>query len=220
MRNRIIQWRRGAPSPTGFCSVLWLDLNMHISLTLLHRPSPRNPKPSKEDLIMARQGASGAMRTYKEMLKTGRINWGPWTVLSDNIVADLQAGCPCTSCLSPESLTSIVYGKRLSKAGLSSLLTSTPYWTFRSAPLSWPRYQVSSSHYSSDSVPHLLSDDTRLHESVFGFRDPIRTHHTTTHSKGELGSDIPCSIAISSGPIYIRPSRLIRRFRPRGLGFD
>lgn len=75
MSRRIREWRASAPPGTGFCSKIWLDLNYHITITLLHRPSPRNPKPSREALITARQGASGVMRTYKEMLKAGRINW-------------------------------------------------------------------------------------------------------------------------------------------------
>lgn len=75
MRERLVQWRRNAPAPMGFCSNTWFDLNYHITLTLLHRPSPRYPKPSKESLRVTRQASSAVMRSYKEMLKTGRVNW-------------------------------------------------------------------------------------------------------------------------------------------------
>lgn len=74
--QQVAEWRSAAPPATGFCSTTWLDLNYHVTLTLLYRPSPRNPKPSKEELIMARKGASGVMRTYKEMFRSGRINFG------------------------------------------------------------------------------------------------------------------------------------------------
>jgi len=75
VRERLTAWRQQAPTPLGFCSTSWFDLNYHITLTLLNRPSPRNPKPGKESLRTTRQAASAAMRTYKEMLKTGRVNW-------------------------------------------------------------------------------------------------------------------------------------------------
>jgi hypothetical protein len=74
-RQRLISWRRTSPTPTAFCSTTWCDLNYYITLTLLHRPSPMNPKPSKDALKLARQGASGVMRTYKDMIKADRINW-------------------------------------------------------------------------------------------------------------------------------------------------
>jgi len=73
--QRLVTWRRQAPAPIGFCSDTWFDLNYHITLTLLNRPSPRNPKPTKESLRVTRQASSAVMRSYKEMLKTGRVNW-------------------------------------------------------------------------------------------------------------------------------------------------
>lgn len=101
MTSRIRDWRASAGGGVGFCSRIWLDLNYHITLTLLNRPAPRNPKPSREGLIIARQGASGVMRTYKEMMKAGRINWGELPGVPEaNDRADLQAGWRCTSCSS------------------------------------------------------------------------------------------------------------------------
>lgn len=79
IKERLTQWRRGAPAPVGFCSTTWFHLNYHITLTLLNRPSPRNPHPSKESLRITRQAASAVMRTYKEMLKTGRVNWSEFS---------------------------------------------------------------------------------------------------------------------------------------------
>jgi hypothetical protein len=78
--QRLVSWRRKAPAPIGFCSDTWFDLNYHITLTLLNRPSPRNPKPSRESLRITRQASSAVMRSYKEMLKTGRVNWSESTV--------------------------------------------------------------------------------------------------------------------------------------------
>ena len=102
-RLRLVSWRRNSPPPTAFCSATWCDLNYYITLTLLHRPSPMNPKPSKDALKLARQGASGVMRTYKDMIKADRINWREYNKVppsSRRLSAYGKGGWRCTSCSS------------------------------------------------------------------------------------------------------------------------
>ena len=79
MQMSIERWNRERPPGVGFCSEEWLNLCYHQTVTLLHRPCPGNPTPSRESLVKALKGSSATMRLYKEIYRTGRISFGQWS---------------------------------------------------------------------------------------------------------------------------------------------
>jgi hypothetical protein len=76
--NRLDEWRATYPSPTGFVSTEWLDLNYHMTLTLVFRPTPANPNPGRQATKKALHSSSATMRVYKEMYRKGRINYSQY----------------------------------------------------------------------------------------------------------------------------------------------
>lgn len=92
-------WKTTAPAGTGFCSDEWLDLCHHMTVTLLHRPSPGNPSPPRDALKKALDGSASTMRVYKEMYRKGRIDFSRYIW---RCCAKKQIGSPCTICSWPE----------------------------------------------------------------------------------------------------------------------
>jgi hypothetical protein len=76
MQSAIDAWGDDRPPGTGFCSDEWLSLCFHQTITLLHRPSPGNPSPSRESLDKALKGSSATMKLYKDVYRTGQMNFG------------------------------------------------------------------------------------------------------------------------------------------------
>lgn len=62
--------------PIGtFVSKGWIELNYHHVMVLLHRPSPVVAQPPRESLRKALAGAMGMMNMYKDMYRSGRVNY-------------------------------------------------------------------------------------------------------------------------------------------------
>ncbi|OWZ74365.1 hypothetical protein J008_00034 [Cryptococcus neoformans] len=76
IQHLIEGWNDQKPRGRGFCSDEWLLLCYHQTTTLLHRPCPGNPTPSRDSLRKALQGSSATMRLYKEVYRNGRISFG------------------------------------------------------------------------------------------------------------------------------------------------
>lgn len=74
MCQRIDQWHATVPSPTGFTSVEWFEINQSISKVQLYRPTPANPNPSRENLQKAFIAAGETMKMYRNWQRTGNIN--------------------------------------------------------------------------------------------------------------------------------------------------
>lgn len=67
---------RSAMTPVGtFVSRGWLELNYNHTMVLLHRPSPVVPAPPRQSLQKSLNGAIGMMNMYKEMYRSGRVNY-------------------------------------------------------------------------------------------------------------------------------------------------
>ena len=54
----------------------WLDLNLKLTTSQLHRPCPGNEKPSRESLAMALKSSGETMRLFKKMYRERTINYG------------------------------------------------------------------------------------------------------------------------------------------------
>ncbi|KJE05887.1 hypothetical protein I311_00023 [Cryptococcus gattii NT-10] len=76
IQHSIEEWNDQKPRGRGFCSDEWLLLCYHQTTTLLHRPCPGNPTPSRDSLGKVLQGSSATMRLYKEVYRNGRISFG------------------------------------------------------------------------------------------------------------------------------------------------
>lgn len=74
-QSAIEEWQAAKPEGRGFCSDEFLSLCYHQTTTLLHRPSPGNPSPSRESLSIALKGSSAAMRLYKDMYRNGDMTF-------------------------------------------------------------------------------------------------------------------------------------------------
>jgi len=73
--SRLNQWREDWPTPTSFVSEEWLNLNYHMTVTLLLRPTAGNPNPDRSQTQTALDSSSQVMRFYKDMFRKGRINY-------------------------------------------------------------------------------------------------------------------------------------------------
>lgn len=83
IQHSIEEWNDQKPRGRGFCSDEWLLLCYHQTTTLLHRPCPGNPTPSRDSLGKVLQGSSATMRLYKEVYRNGRISFGRSLFSSD-----------------------------------------------------------------------------------------------------------------------------------------
>lgn len=75
-QRSIDEWNSTRPRGFGFCSNEWLELCYHQTVTLLHRPCPGNPQPTRESLVRALQGSNATMRLYKEIYRKGLSSFG------------------------------------------------------------------------------------------------------------------------------------------------
>ena len=75
VQSRLDQWREDWPAPTSFVSEEWLNLNYHMTVTLLLRPTAANPNPDRSQTQTALDSSSQVMRFYKDMFRKGRINY-------------------------------------------------------------------------------------------------------------------------------------------------
>lgn len=75
VQSRLDQWREDWPAPTSFVSEEWLNLNYHMTVTLLLRPTAANPNPDRSQTQKALDSSSQVMRFYKDMFRKGRINY-------------------------------------------------------------------------------------------------------------------------------------------------
>ncbi|CBQ72052.1 conserved hypothetical protein [Sporisorium reilianum SRZ2] len=95
MMDKLVKWRseydRFAPSTTDrtapsdgvsstatpFITRDWIDLNHNLTISLLFRPSPNNPRPDANGLQQAFIASGRAMKIYKSMHRSSTINF-PW----------------------------------------------------------------------------------------------------------------------------------------------
>ncbi|KAG7571286.1 hypothetical protein FFLO_00798 [Filobasidium floriforme] len=80
VQSRLDQWREDWPAPTSFVSEEWLNLNYHMTVTLLLRPTAANPNPDRSQTQTALDSSSQVMRFYKDMFRKGRINYN-WVAM-------------------------------------------------------------------------------------------------------------------------------------------
>lgn len=62
---------------TPFITRDWIDLNHNLTISLLFRPSPNNPRPDSHGLQQAFMASGRAMKIYKSMHRSSTINF-PW----------------------------------------------------------------------------------------------------------------------------------------------
>ena len=62
---------------TPFITRHWIDLNHNLTISLLFRPSPNNPRPDSHGLQQAFMASGRAMKIYKSMHRSSTINF-PW----------------------------------------------------------------------------------------------------------------------------------------------
>ncbi|SPO23344.1 related to PPR1 - Zinc finger transcription factor [Ustilago trichophora] len=96
MMEKLIEWRseydriRFAPptidrshgdgvssTATPFITRDWIDLNHNLTISLLFRPSPNNPRPDSHGLQQAFMASGRAMKIYKGIHRSSTINF-PW----------------------------------------------------------------------------------------------------------------------------------------------
>lgn len=75
-QKSIDKWNESRPPGCGVCSDEWMELCYHQTVTLLHRPCPGNPQPTRESLVRALQGSNATMRLYKEIYRKGLSDFG------------------------------------------------------------------------------------------------------------------------------------------------
>ncbi|KAI3480779.1 hypothetical protein L1887_57046 [Cichorium endivia] len=66
-----------ASKATPFITRDWIDLNHNLTISLLFRPSPNNPRPDSNGLQQAFMASGRAMKIYKSMHRGSTINF-PW----------------------------------------------------------------------------------------------------------------------------------------------
>ncbi|KAJ9478074.1 C6 transcription factor [Pseudozyma hubeiensis] len=72
------QHKEGVSSTaTPFITRDWIDLNHNLTISLLFRPSPNNPRPDSFGLQQAFMASGRAMKIYKSMHRSSTINF-PW----------------------------------------------------------------------------------------------------------------------------------------------
>jgi hypothetical protein len=75
MLDRVQAWRTMATTTTTFMSQLWLDLNYHMTIMNLCRPSPGNQNPDRYTTKRAIQSSSEIMKIYRAMFRQKMINF-------------------------------------------------------------------------------------------------------------------------------------------------
>ena len=104
MMKKLHDWRQGyergqggpgAPavertdgSNTPFITKEWIDLNYNLTLSLLFRPSPNNPRPDHEGLQRAFVASGEAMKLFKAMHRSSSINF-PWLATHNLFISGL-----------------------------------------------------------------------------------------------------------------------------------
>jgi hypothetical protein len=63
-----------------------MELCYHQTVTLLHRPCPGNPQPTRESLVRALQGSNATMRLYKEIYRKGLSDFGAPSELAKKLM--------------------------------------------------------------------------------------------------------------------------------------
>ncbi|GAC96122.1 C6 transcription factor [Pseudozyma hubeiensis SY62] len=75
--DRLQQNEGISSTATPFITRDWIDLNHNLTISLLFRPSPNNPRPDSFGLQQAFMASGRAMKIYKSMHRSSTINF-PW----------------------------------------------------------------------------------------------------------------------------------------------
>ncbi|SNX83039.1 related to PPR1 - Zinc finger transcription factor [Melanopsichium pennsylvanicum] len=91
---------------TPFITREWIDLTHNLTISLLFRPSPNNPRPDSHGLQQAFMASGRAMKIYKSMHRSSIINF-PWLATHHLFISGLthlnalekltRTGCQCPS---------------------------------------------------------------------------------------------------------------------------
>ncbi|SPO36060.1 uncharacterized protein PSFLO_01531 [Pseudozyma flocculosa] len=71
-----------------FVTTEWMELNYNLTLSLLFRPSPNNPRPDQQGLRRAFVASGEVMKLYKLMHRTSKINF-PWLATHNLFISGL-----------------------------------------------------------------------------------------------------------------------------------
>lgn len=102
-----------ASNAAPFVTQDWINLNYHLSASLLFRPSPNNPRPDQNGLRQAFIASGHAMKIYKNMHRNSTINF-PWLATHHLFISGLthlnsleklaRFGIPC-----PQPIVDVVF---------------------------------------------------------------------------------------------------------------
>ena len=85
VQSRLEQWRAESPPVLDNAAIVhdtWSLISYHISISLLNRPCPGNPKPTERQLERALDSSSATMQTFKNMYRRGSISMGKIKIIS------------------------------------------------------------------------------------------------------------------------------------------
>ncbi|KAJ1027217.1 hypothetical protein NDA18_003228 [Ustilago nuda] len=110
---------------TPFITRDWIDLNHNLTISLLFRPSPNNPRPDSHGLQQAFMASGRAMKIYKSMHRSSTINF-PWLATHHLFISGLThlnalEKLTRTGLQSPSPVVEVVFNVQICASTLEAL---------------------------------------------------------------------------------------------------